>query len=66
MGEGCQAFLACVVMKLDVEANLQEILVVRGFLDVFPEDVLGLPQEHDIGICIGLMLGTVPVYKALY
>lgn len=43
MSEGCQAFLACVVMKLDVEANLQEILVVRGFLDVFPEDVLGLP-----------------------
>jgi hypothetical protein len=45
---------------------LQEILELREFPDVFPQDLLGLPLEREIVVCIKLKLGSVPVYKAPY
>jgi hypothetical protein len=45
---------------------LQEILELREFPDVFPEDLLGLPLEREIFVCIKLKLSSVPIYKASY
>ena len=40
------------VLKLD------DILVVREFLDVFPKDLLGIPIDREIEFSIDLLLGT--------
>jgi hypothetical protein len=36
------------------------------FPDVFPEELLGMPPDHDIEFVIELMPGTKPIYKSPY
>ena len=38
--------------------RLEDILVVKEFLDVFPNDLLGLPPEREIDFQIELAVGT--------
>ena len=40
--------------------------VVREFLDVFLEDLLGIPIDREIEFSIYLLLGTSPILKAPY
>jgi hypothetical protein len=49
-----------------VELKLEDIHVVREFLDVFPDDLLGMPPERAIEFNIELQLGTTLIAKALY
>jgi hypothetical protein len=49
-----------------VERRLEDIHVVREFLDVFPDDLLRMPPERAIQFKIELQLGTAPLAKALY
>ena len=44
---GCEAYLAHVVDTNSSMINLDDIPVVREFLDVFPEDLPGLPPIRD-------------------
>jgi hypothetical protein len=44
-GDVCQAFLAYVVAKPEVEADLREISMVREFSDVFREDLRDCPHN---------------------
>jgi hypothetical protein len=46
--------------------SIEEIPVVRECLDVFPDDLLGMPYERDIEFKIELQPGTTPISKALY
>jgi hypothetical protein len=46
--------------------SIEEIPMVREFLDVFPDDLSGMPPERDIEFKIELQPGTVPVAKSLY
>ncbi|KAK8934648.1 hypothetical protein KSP39_PZI014257 [Platanthera zijinensis] len=46
--------------------HLEEIPVVRGFADVFPDDHPGLPPDWDVEFVIYLELGTHPIAKASY
>ena len=39
------------------------MLVVQDFLDVFPEDLPGLPLEREIKFVIDLVPGTTPISK---
>ena len=48
------------VLKLD------DILVVRDFLDVFPEDLLGIPVDREIEFSIDVLPGTSLISKAPY
>ena len=48
------------VLKLD------DIPVVREFLDVFLEDLLGIPIDREIEFSIDLLLGTSLILKAPY
>ena len=41
--------------------RLEEIPIVKEFLDVFPEDILGLPSDKAIEFVIELILGTEPI-----
>jgi hypothetical protein len=49
-----------------VEKKMEEIHVVREFLDVFSDDLLGMPPERAIEFKIELQPGTTPIAKSLY
>jgi hypothetical protein len=46
--------------------EIQDILVVCEFPDVFPEDLPGLPPERDMEFVIELKPGTAPISKRSY
>ncbi|GKF26487.1 hypothetical protein Tco_0082381, partial [Tanacetum coccineum] len=48
------------------EKRLEDILVVREFPEVFPEDLHGLPPVRQVEFQIDLILGTTPVARAPY
>ena len=59
--KGCKGYLAHVVDTRSSEARLEDVPVVRDFLDVFPDDLLGLPPEREIDFPIDLVPGTTPI-----
>jgi hypothetical protein len=42
------------------------IRAVRDFLDVFPEELLGMPPDMDVELVIDLLPGTAPISKRPY
>ena len=46
--KGCKGYLAHVVDTRSSEVRLEDVSVVRDFLDVFPDDLPGLPLEREI------------------
>jgi hypothetical protein len=46
--------------------EIEDIPVVCEFLDVFPEDLLGLPPERDVEFVIELKPGTTPISRRSY
>ncbi|GKD77478.1 hypothetical protein Tco_1340099, partial [Tanacetum coccineum] len=48
------------------EKRLEDILVVREFPEVFPEDLPGLPLIRQVEFQIDLILGATPVARAPY
>ena len=44
----------------------KEDLVVDEFLDVFPDDLLGMPPDRDIEFIIELLPRTTPIAKRPY
>ena len=59
--KGCQGYLAYVV-ETDKEGTLvDEIPIVREFLDVLPDDIAGLLPDREVEFTIDLILGTEPI-----
>ncbi|GJT64482.1 putative reverse transcriptase domain-containing protein [Tanacetum coccineum] len=52
--------------KKSDEKRLEDIPVVREFLEVFPEDLPGLPPIFQVEFQIDLILGAAPVARAPY
>ncbi|GJX60812.1 putative reverse transcriptase domain-containing protein [Tanacetum coccineum] len=48
------------------EPTLSDILIVRDFKDVFPDDLLGLPPQRQIEFHIDLIPRATPVAKSPY
>ncbi|GJV32048.1 putative reverse transcriptase domain-containing protein [Tanacetum coccineum] len=48
------------------EPRISDIPVVRGFTDVFSEDLLGLPLQRQVEFRIDLVPGATPVEKSPY
>ncbi|XP_060974274.1 uncharacterized protein LOC133039400 [Cannabis sativa] len=64
---GCVGFLAVVVdSSKPVLLGPEEVKVVKEFLDVFPEELPGLPPQREIDFVIDLIPGAEPVSKAPY
>ncbi|GKA60090.1 hypothetical protein Tco_0759403, partial [Tanacetum coccineum] len=55
-----------VMEKKSNEKRLEDIPVVREFLEVFPEDLPGLPPIRQVEYQIDLIPGAAPVARALY
>ncbi|GKC35425.1 putative reverse transcriptase domain-containing protein [Tanacetum coccineum] len=61
-----QVFIAQVMEKKSEERRLEDIPVVREFLEVFPEDLPGLPPVRQVEFRIDLMSGAALVARAPY
>ena len=60
-------FLASVVDKSkEKKLDPTEVPVVREFIEVFPEELPGLPPSREISFKIELLPGTGPISKAPY
>ena len=66
--KGCQGFLASVVeeIKGSKEVDPSSVRIVSEFLDVFPEELPGIPPERELEFSIDLLSGTTPISKAPY
>jgi hypothetical protein len=54
-----------VLNQLDAASTL-DIKTLSEFLDVFPEDLPGMPLDHEIEFVIELVHGTAPILKRPY
>ena len=59
--KGCEGYLAHVVDTRSDEVRLEDVPVVREFLNVFPDDLPGLPPERETEFPIDLVPGTAPI-----
>ena len=55
-----------VVAHTEASPNLASIPVVCEFLDVFPEDLPGLPPDREVEFVIELEPGTAPISRRPY
>ena len=54
MRKGCEAFLAYVIDIEKEGQKLDRLHVVNEFVDVFPDDLPGLPPDREIEFSIDL------------
>ncbi|TYK26741.1 DNA/RNA polymerases superfamily protein [Cucumis melo var. makuwa] len=64
--KGCTAFLAQIVIAQREKLKPEDVPVVKEFLDVFPDDLLGLPLDREIEFTIELLPEITPISQAPY
>ena len=64
--KGCEAFLALVLDSKRGQIELENILVVKDFPDVFPEELPGIPPIKEVDLSIEILSGTTPTSRAPY
>ena len=68
--KGCKVFDVHVMnakhMNKEDELKFKDILILKEFSNVFPEDIPGLPPKRELDFTIELVLGVVPNSKAPY
>ncbi|GJZ82035.1 putative reverse transcriptase domain-containing protein [Tanacetum coccineum] len=66
LSRGCQAYMAHVIDTNFEKKSAKDVPVVNEFLDVFPEDLPGIPPERQVEFRIDLIPGATPVAKTPY
>ena len=70
LGRGCEGSLYNVVETEVAEPFLQNIPVIREFLDVFSNvftgEIPGMPPLREVEFCIDLIPRATPIFKAPY
>ncbi|GKF22159.1 hypothetical protein Tco_0074481 [Tanacetum coccineum] len=68
--KGCDVFLANITTKeakdKSVGKRLKDVLIVRDFPEVFPEDLSGIPPARQVEFQIDLVPGAAPIARASY
>ena len=64
--KGCEAFLALVVDFKGGQIELEHILVVKDFPNVFLEMLLGIPPVREVDLSMEILLGIAPTSRAPY
>jgi hypothetical protein len=64
--KGVQCYLAYIVDVEKEAPQLDKVPIVREFIDVFPDDLPGLPLYMEIEFCIDLVPGIEPISMAPY
>ena len=66
MRKGCETFLALILDSKRCQVDLEKVPIVREFLDVFPEELLGISLEREVDLSIKIVPETVPMSRAPY
>ena len=66
MRKGCETFLVVILDSKRGQVDVEKIPVVREFLDVFLEELPGIPLEREVDLAIEIVPGTVPVSRVPY
>ncbi|GJS60960.1 putative reverse transcriptase domain-containing protein [Tanacetum coccineum] len=70
LSKGCDVFLAHITTKEDKDKSegkrLEDVPIVRDFLEVFSEDLSGFPPARQVEFQIDLVPGAAPVARAPY
>ncbi|XP_017635904.1 uncharacterized protein LOC108477955 [Gossypium arboreum] len=64
--KGCKAYLAFVSSSSFAKLSAKDVRIVRGFPNVFLEELFGVPLDKEVEFGIELLLGTTPVSIAPY
>ena len=64
--KGCEDFLALILDSKREQVNLGNILVIREFPDVFPEELPRVPPEREVDLSIEVVQGTTPISRTSY
>ena len=64
--KGCEAFLALVLDSKRGKIKFENILVVKDFLDVFPEELPGIPPKKEVDLSIEILPGIALTSRAPY
>ena len=64
--KGRPAYLVYLHGEEKEERRLEDVAVVRDFLDIFPEELPGPPPDRQLEFAIDLEPGAAPVFKAPY
>ena len=65
--KGCQLYATHIVEAAETETpRLEDFRVLQEFMDVFPDEIPGLPPKRDIEFTIELVLGAALVSKTPY
>ncbi|GJW75979.1 putative reverse transcriptase domain-containing protein [Tanacetum coccineum] len=63
---GCHLFLAHVMENKSKEKRMEDVPVIHNFLEVFPEELPGLPLSRQVEFRIDLVPGAALVARAPY
>ncbi|XP_050902224.1 uncharacterized protein LOC127112107, partial [Lathyrus oleraceus] len=66
MKEGAQMFSLMATLSVESKAKIEELLVVKEFPEVFPDEIPSVPPEREVEFTIDLVPGTRPVSMAPY
>ncbi|XP_057418164.1 uncharacterized protein LOC130712345 [Lotus japonicus] len=66
LGKSSPAFVNSIVAEAKNDNDVLNIMVVQDFVDVFPDDVPGLPPVRETEFSIDIMPGTGPISMAPY
>ena len=68
--KGCKAYAVTITdEESKIKTNklkVEDILVLKEYVDVFPEEIMGLPLKRELDFTIELVPGVVPSSKAPY
>ena len=63
---GCKAYLAHVIDTRIINNTIENILVLNEFLDVFSDNLLGLPPDREVKFIIEQVLLATPISISPY
>lgn len=63
--KGSESFLLFPINEVE-EKKIQDVLSVAEYLDVFPENLPGLPPDCQVEFLIESVYGTAPIVEAPY
>jgi hypothetical protein len=66
MHKGCKLYVILALIEKRVAEGLQNLSMVRYFLDIFPEELPGMLLERELEFIVDLKLGTEPIARTSY
>ncbi|XP_057247532.1 uncharacterized protein LOC130589917 [Beta vulgaris subsp. vulgaris] len=64
--KGCPMYLCHVHDTSKEEPRVEDVRIANEFVDVFPDDIPGMPPRRDVEFSVDLMPGTGPISKPPY